>query len=300
MANAIKSHNPPALNGSLAVFAILVSCLVIFLARAGQSYLRIPANGANLRALVAGNARPVVVFEAGAGGPLESWVRIQPGVSKFARTFSYDRAGNGLSTKGSLPRDGRNIAAELHAALKNAGLPPPYILVGHSLGGPYIRVFAGLYPNEIAGLVLVDPTQEELIAWSKARDPKSNLDNRNRLDNEVDCAPATFAQANENPLPKAPIVLISGQGPTIVPSFVGDEIRKEILKDQGEIYPAKLLFYKQWLSQFPAARLIVTEKSGHGIPYEEPELVIDAIRQVIAGSAVISRPSTVSSETQPP
>src|SRR5688572_15740880 len=102
MDNAIKSNNRPALNGSLAIFAIVVTCLAIVLGLVRQSYMRIPANGANLRALVRGSGEPVVVFESGAGGPLESWIRVQPEVSKFARTFSYDRAGNGLSTGGSL------------------------------------------------------------------------------------------------------------------------------------------------------------------------------------------------------
>jgi pimeloyl-ACP methyl ester carboxylesterase len=247
-----------------------------------------------LRAKVSGGGEPVIVFEAGAGGPLESWIKVQPAVSVFARTFSYDRAGNGLSTKSSSPREGRNIAAELHAALEKAGLLPPYILVGHSLGGPYIRVFAGLYPNEIAGLVLVDPTQEDLIAWAEARDPKSRHANRNRPDNEIDCAPATFVQANESPLPNVPIFLISGQGPKVIPSFVSGDFQQELLKDQSESYPAKLAFYQQWLQQFPQARLIVTENSGHGIPFEEPELVIQAIRDVIAESktkAFKSRPA---------
>ncbi|MCD6050436.1 MAG: haloalkane dehalogenase [Verrucomicrobia bacterium] len=247
MDNPIRSKHGRVLNGSLVVFAILGTCVAIVLALGGESYIRLPVKGANLRAKVSGGGEPVIVFEAGAGGPLESWIKVQPAVSVFARTFSYDRAGNGLSTKSSSPREGRNIAAELHAALEKAGLLPPYILVGHSLGGPYIRVFAGLYPNEIAGLVLVDPTQEDLIAWAEARDPKSRHANRNRPDNEIDCAPATFVQANESPLPNVPIFLISGQGPKVIPSFVSGDFQQELLKDQSESYPAKLAFYQQWL-----------------------------------------------------
>jgi pimeloyl-ACP methyl ester carboxylesterase len=282
MDNPLPSKRPRALNLFLALIAAVGSCLAIALAASGHSYNRIAANGPNLRALIEGSDGPVVVFEAGAGGPLESWVRVQPEISKFARTFSYDRAGNGLSTGGALPRHGRNIATELHAALQSAGLPPPYILVGHSLGGPYIRVFAGLYPSEVAGLVLVDPTQEQLIEWSKARDPKSSHENRNRPYDEVDCAPSTFIQANENPLPNVPIFLISGQGPRVIPTFVSDEMRKDVLKDQNELYPAKLRIYGEWLRQFPNFRLIPAPNSGHGIPLEEPELIIQTIRKIIA------------------
>src|SRR4029077_19435539 len=113
---------------------------------------------------------------------------IQPAVSQFAKTISYDRAGNGLSKKGPAPRDGRRVATELHTALHNARASPPYILVGHSLGGPYIRVFAGLYPEEVAGLVLVDPTQEDLIAWDKARKAQPPPEHKFRPADEVDCA----------------------------------------------------------------------------------------------------------------
>jgi pimeloyl-ACP methyl ester carboxylesterase len=110
-----------------------------------------------------GSGNPTVIFEAGAGGPLEVWARIQPEVSKFTRTVSYDRAGNGLSKKGPTPRDGRHVATELHTALHNAHVPPPYSLVGHSLGGPYIRVFAGMYPDEVAGMVLVSRSRDVMM-----------------------------------------------------------------------------------------------------------------------------------------
>src|SRR5438552_56401 len=133
------------MNKLIAGMASVLSCAAILLAMSGHSFSRIDAGGPALRMLMAGNGTPTVLFESGAGGPLETWIRVQPAVSKFARTISYDRAGNGLSKKGTTPRDGRRIATELHAALHNAHAPPPYILVGHSLGGPYIRVFAGMF-----------------------------------------------------------------------------------------------------------------------------------------------------------
>ena len=81
-----------------------------------------------------------MVFENGLGGPLELWGKVQPDVSRFARTVSYDRAGAGLSDEGPPPRDGRRIAAELRAALRFAGIAPPACSpVGASLGGPYVR-----------------------------------------------------------------------------------------------------------------------------------------------------------------
>jgi pimeloyl-ACP methyl ester carboxylesterase len=270
------------MNKLLSMVAMVLSGVAILLASHGQTFSRIDAGGPTLRMLMAGSGNSTVVFESGAGGPLEAWLRIQPEVSKFAKTISYDRAGNGLSKKGPVPRDGQHIATELHTALHNAHASPPYILVGHSLGGPYIRVFAGLYPDEVAGLVLVDPTQEDLIAWAKARDPKPSGAHKFRPYDEVDCAPATFAQAHENPIPtNVPVFLITGMGPREIPGFVTKELREEVQKDQKIFYPAKLKFHREWVEKIPGGRLIITENSGHGIPFEEPELVIKTIRDVV-------------------
>jgi pimeloyl-ACP methyl ester carboxylesterase len=229
------------------------------------------------------------VFEAGAGSSLEAWTRVQREVSQFARTISYDRAGNGLSTKGATPRDGRHVAIELHTALRNVHIPPPYILVGHSLGGPYIRIFAGMYPDEVAGLVLVDPTQEELIAWDNARKGQPPAEHKFRPQDEVDCAPMTFDDAHANPVPtNVPVVLITGLGPRETPGFLTKEFKAEVQQDRDVLYKAKLKFHKEWVEQFPNGQLIITENSGHGIPFEEPELVIKTIRDVVKGT----RPGT--------
>jgi pimeloyl-ACP methyl ester carboxylesterase len=272
-------------NKLLAAVAALVTCVALWLALRAQTFARVDAAGPTLRVLSVGAGEPTVIFEAGAGSPLEAWTRVQPEVSKFTRTFSYDRAGNGMSTRSALPRDGRNIAAELHAALQSARVPPPYILVGHSLGGPCIRVFAGMYPNEVAGMVLVDPTQEELIEWAKARDPKASGEHQFRPDDEVDCAPLTFAQAQASQMPVGvPIVLISGLGPRLPPEFLPSTLKEESRKDREIYYPVKLRFHRDWVDAIPGARLIVTEDSGHGIPLEEPDLVVRAIRDVVIQS----------------
>jgi pimeloyl-ACP methyl ester carboxylesterase len=270
------------MNKLLFRLSILMGILAVALAMDGQTFKRVYSGGHALRVLAYGHGGATVIFEAGSGSPLEAWVRVQPEVAQFARTISYDRAGNGLSPKGPTPRDGKQIAAELHAALQNLHAAPPYILVGHSLGGPYIRVFAGLFPDEVAGLVLVDPTQEDLLAWAKARDPKPSVSHDPRPYDEVDCAPATFAEARAFPIPtNLPVTLLTGLGPREIPGFLPAALRKEAQKDQAVFYPAKLKFHKDWVEQFAQGRLIITEKSGHGIPFEEPELVISAVHQIV-------------------
>ena len=269
------------MNKMISLLAAAVTCVAIRLATGGRNFERVDAGGHAVRTLKAGSGGPMVVFEAGAGSPLETWVRVQRRVAEFASTIAYDRAGNGTSPRGPTPRDGRQIATELHTILRNAKAAPPYVLVGHSLGGPYIRVFAGMYPDEVAGMVLVDPTQEELIAWAKQRNPKPET-RESRPWDEVDCAPLTFKQAKESQIPPGiPVVLISGIGPREVPGFAPADLKKEVLKDQHELYPVKLKFHREWVEGIPSGRVIATEKSGHGIPWEEPELIVQTIQEVV-------------------
>jgi pimeloyl-ACP methyl ester carboxylesterase len=111
----------------------------------------------------AGEGWPAVILDSGLGDSYISWRKVQPPIAKFVRVCSYDRAGIGFSDSSPRPRTSRTIAEELHMLLSNAGVSPPYILVGHSMGGYDVRVFTSLYRNEVAGVVLVDashPDQE--------------------------------------------------------------------------------------------------------------------------------------------
>ncbi len=120
---------------------------------------------------VTGEGTPTAVFESGMGASCLSWTLVQPEVAKFSRAVSYDRAGHGWSDPPCKPRTARQIAQELHTLLNAAGVPGPYVLVGHSFGGYVNRAFAHLYRNEVVGMVLVDslhpaewenPTPEQL------------------------------------------------------------------------------------------------------------------------------------------
>ena len=118
--------------------------------------------------------KPVVVLDAGLGCFSLDWALVQPEIAQFAHVVSYDRAGYGWSDESPHPRTSRQIVRELHTLLCNAGLFPPYILVGHSFGGVNVRLFANEYPDEVAGLVVVD-SPHELQTKKLPPDPDHSL-----------------------------------------------------------------------------------------------------------------------------
>lgn len=117
--------------------------------------------GRRLYVLEKGSGGPTVLFEAGIAATNLNWCHVQETVSQFTHTASYDRCGLGWSTQASSARTPGNIAIELREMLQRAGIKPPYILVGHSFGGLVMRRYALLYPEEVSGIILVDPMRCE-------------------------------------------------------------------------------------------------------------------------------------------
>ena len=103
-----------------------------------------------------GSGSPTVVLLGGMGETSAAWGLVQPAVAGSTRVCSYDRAGQAWSDSANGPKDGVEVAADLHALLRRAGEPGPYVLAGHSVGGPYAMVYAAQYPDDVAGLVLLD------------------------------------------------------------------------------------------------------------------------------------------------
>ncbi len=100
---------------------------------------------------------PTVILDSGLGGSTAVWRQIQPAIARTTRVCSYDRAGMGFSDPVSSPRDAAAVVTDLHALLERAAIDPPYILVGHSIAGLYEPLYADRYPNDVAGMVLIDP-----------------------------------------------------------------------------------------------------------------------------------------------
>ena len=254
------------------VLAVLVTVFTLFLSTRSQTFTRVIVDGRAMRMLIEGSGAATVVFENGGGPPLEMWGKVQPRVSRFAKTVTYDRAGVGFSDPGPRPRDGRRIAVELHEALRAADVAPPYFLVGASSGGLYVRVFAGTYPDEVSGMLLVDPTHDG-----------DNIGNSE--DPELAVIKHTVEQARASAVPPGiPVVLIDALGPSDVP-FATAAVR-QLREKYRPAVAADSRTYQAWLDTIPGARMIVTERSGHNVSHEQPELVVETIREAVSALRV--------------
>jgi pimeloyl-ACP methyl ester carboxylesterase len=257
------------MNKLIVILATLLSGSSFWLADRAVDDLpgRVDVDGRLLRMRVEGQGSPTVVLEIGLGGPLEEWDIVQTEVARFTKVVAYDRIG-AVETKSLLT--GEEIAHELHAALKNAGLEPPYILVGQSLGGVYNRLFASLYPDDVAGMVLLDPTQEEFLDWMKIHHPKRTLSKsieRNWAEGAGIWRTMDQVRAS-TPLPDVPIIVVTGT------KFIDDKLRIKTL-------PVWTASHKMWVSSLPQGRHVLATESGHGVQIEAPELVVDLIRNVV-------------------
>lgn len=129
-------------------------------------------SGRRINIYCMGRGSPTVIFDSGLGGDMVDWALVQPTVSAATRACSYDRAGLGFSDPSPKARSSANIVDDLHRLLQAAHIEPPYVLVGHSLGGMNIKLYAETYLAEVAGIVFVDPSHEDLAkrAWELSPD----------------------------------------------------------------------------------------------------------------------------------
>ncbi len=120
--------------------------------------------GRQLNIYCTGKGSPTVILDLGFGAPLISWGLIQPAIAQSTKVCSYERAGYGFSDPGPLPRTTRAIVDNLYTLLTNAGEKPPYVMVGHSIAALDVLLYADLYPSDVSGVVLIDPS---LPGWDE-------------------------------------------------------------------------------------------------------------------------------------
>lgn len=231
------------------------------------------AGGRQVEHVVSGQGSPVVVFENGLGGTLDWWSGVWPEAALETTSLAYNRAGYGKSDASAEAREGTHIVDELRTLLKSRNLPPPYILVGHSLGGLYMQLFARQYPQDVAALVLVDSTHPEQVrgagdprawpTWLKltfgmltSETAKQELSALDRTGQAVLGLPAD---------PGVPVFVLSALRPLAVSSAVADDANRK-RADIARLYPGSR---QVWVD------------SGHAIPLEKPQEVLKAIRQAL-------------------
>lgn len=131
----------------------------------------IDIGGRKLNIYCIGKGSPTVILDGGLGSDITEWRFVQPEIAKTTQVCAYDRAGNGFSDPAPLPRDAKALAADLSSLLRAAKVGGPYVVVGQSLAGLHIRLFADEHPDEVAGMVLVDPSFEHQLQRYEAAIP---------------------------------------------------------------------------------------------------------------------------------
>ena len=237
---------------------------------------KIDVGGHSLNLLIGGHGSPAVILEGGLGEGIAGWSLVQREVATFAQTVSYDRAGQGQSELGPKPRSARQIATELHTALQNAGVKPPYVLVGHSLGGPYVRVFADLYPKEVTGMVLVDPSQEAFDDWTKAHWDGKRKEVEAQIAKGPEGLRAEWAAIEDTYAQARAAKLRAGIPVTLITAGIQENA-------PAEAQTAWTEKHSEWIAKVPGGKHLFAEKSDHFIQLREPAIVIKAIREIVNG-----------------
>jgi pimeloyl-ACP methyl ester carboxylesterase len=238
---------------------------------------RVDIGGRSLFLECAGEGSPTIVMETGQGGPHTEWSKVVPAVQGSNRTCAYDRANIGASDKAPTPRTSADVVADLHRLLAAAGIAPPYLLVGHSLGGISMRLFATTYPKEVVGLVFVDPTPTTILD-----DACGILDAAGcqEIRSEFEPPPsdgvdiigsATDVQAAGS-LPAVPLVVLAADDHGL--TSVDPAVRQQ--------FEAKWRARQQELAASVPGGRVEPVSSGHDIPSLHPEAVVAAIRDVLA------------------
>lgn len=242
-------------------------------------------DGHKQRILDKGEGTPVVIFITGAGAGLNNFSVVQDEVAGFTRTFSYDRAGLGLSEELKIDRSIDHFADELNRILEAEDIQPPYLLVGHALGGFTVRWFAHTNPEKVAGMVLIDPAYEGFM--DSLRNTRSD-DQRRRMKDMVNLGISNQPKATQRELEQLKRdeeLVRSTKLPVNIPITMltsgrfSDEERNK--GASAEDIAKWVRFHERLKLQAPQMKHIVTEKSGSFIHHDEPELVVAEIKAMI-------------------
>jgi pimeloyl-ACP methyl ester carboxylesterase len=233
-----------------------------------------------LEYVLSGEGSPTLVLFNGAGVTLEGWGRLYPGIERIGRVLAWNRRGVGASSRPAARPTGAVVVDEARQLLAALDLAPPYLLVGHSLGGLYVQLFARRYPGEVVGAVLVEathPRDRELLKGHEGRlasvlgkvlaVPQRLF--RANLRAELDGIDGTAREVESaGPFPGVPLTVVTG----------GQEPPRWLVpQEQARIKRA----HQQALARLtPQGRQVMARRSGHFPQVTQPELVLDVLRSI--------------------
>ncbi|HWA17646.1 MAG TPA: alpha/beta hydrolase [Devosia sp.] len=259
-----------------------------------------------------GEGSPTIVLDAGLGGSSLDWGLVQPQLAASTRVCSYDRAGMGWSDPGPGARAPAQLAEELHTLLTNAGVAGPFVLVGHSLAGKNLRLFAKGYPSDVAGMVLVDTRSERVDAKLSATEIEgfkgalngqatlytiarrlgvARLFGAALLSDEPLVAPAlaqemVLLQTQPNAVAEttAEGLARSADDDELADATLGDMPLAVIAARQSMDGIAGWPEAQRALAALSSKGSLVVAETSHAIPLERPDIVVDAVLSVLASA----------------
>ena len=249
----------------------------------------VDVGGHRLHVRCIGSGGPTVILEAGLGDSSRTWKKVMPEVGKFTRVCAYDRPGEGKSDRAPRTlrrfgartyielRTGGEIVHDLHVLLAKTAEAGPYVLVGHSFGGLYAILYAHQYTGDVVGMVLVDSSHEDQVARDKAlftpEQERHHHDGLVQNEEGVDLDQVLAQVKATHWRTNIPLyVLARGRVDPYPPDWSAERTarREQAWREMQEDHARRS----------SNGKLIIAEKSGHDIQDEQPELVVDAIRQV--------------------
>jgi len=284
----------------------------------------VEVSGRKMHILCTGEGSPTVILESGLGDSFVSWRKVQPQIAAYAHVCSYDRAGLGYSESSDEPRTSQVIATQLHALLQAAGIAPPYVLVGHSMGGYDVRLYTKAYPSEVVGMVLVDashPDQDNRFppdlkamegSWQREQeflkytmpfgvprllgfcedDPVEraagcNWSSAREQVAEMKAFPESAAQtATAGSLGDLPLAVLSHD-----PDKLNTELPPDIAKPVNQLWEK---MQEELAHLSTRGTQTISKNSSHYIQFDNPELVISTVRRIVEEARSTQAPAAPS------
>jgi len=294
--------------------ALVLAFVATITVQALLSYLALQRNpapgemvvvdGRPMHLLCEGQGSPAVILESGMPGISLGWTSVIEDIASFAKVCAYDRAGWGWSEGGPEPRTVSNITGELRELLRTARVDPPYVLVGHSFGGLIVQVYASRFPDEVAGMVLVDSSHPDLARRTGDLDrmgrvafrlrllaplgiarlmidvpsgnPESRLSSARAMEKELLATTRSLrAMASEMEGLRASLNQAAENRPKLgrKPLVVLTEGRRRMEFWHG--------MQEQFAELSDDSEWRVVDGAGHFIHQDEPEVVVNAVRRVV-------------------